>query len=246
MVHCVLLINLCFVHDLYVKLKTGKFPVFVVVACGFYASPSSPLLSGPPPTTTESSSAADLPPCHHHPLPCLPAPPVVRHCSTLPPIPSHCPPPPSPNTIVCQPSSQPSSQPSLTAAAIVRHNHGPLDIPVPIVKLKFIQSLYESPPYKKIGDGAELKARTAKERPRGRAAAYSTRYTWELNNPNPSSMSLCSASFCLAILNTKDQSLGTRNRPSHLRLFDRPLPVLKRVPPLNYICDTRGPPRLTG
>ena len=33
--------------------------------------------------------------------------------------------------------------------------------------MKFIQSTYKSLPYKKIGDGAELKGGTTKERPRG-------------------------------------------------------------------------------
>ena len=39
------------------------------------------------------------------------------------------------------------------------------DVPVSIVK--FIQSTYEGPPYKKIVDGVELKAGTLNEKSRG-------------------------------------------------------------------------------
>ena len=70
----------------------------------------------PPPTSTSSLSAAYLLPCHHHLLPGpLTAAVVVRCCSTLPPIACHWPPPPLPDAVVCQPSSQSS----LIAATIV-------------------------------------------------------------------------------------------------------------------------------
>jgi hypothetical protein len=114
----------------------------------------------PPTTRTVSSSATDLLLCRHHPLLCpLTATAVVRRCSTLPPIACHHPPPLSPDTVVRQPSSQLSS----TAAAIVRHNCQPLDVPVPIVK--FIQFTYEGPPYKKLGMVHNLRQEQQKRDP---------------------------------------------------------------------------------
>ena len=46
---------------------------------------------------------------------------------------------------------------------------------------------------------------------------------------------LCFASFCLAILNTKDQALGTQNRPPPFRLFDQPLTIVRRP----SLCTSR-------
>ncbi len=84
---------------------------------------------------------------------------IVHHCSTLPPIACHSQLPPSPDAVICQLSSQPSS----TAAAIVRRNRRLVYVPIPIVK--FIQSTYEGPRYKKLGMAQILRREQRKRDP---------------------------------------------------------------------------------
>ena len=54
----------------------------------------------------------------------------------------------------------------------------------------------------------------------------------------------CFASFWLAILNTKDQSLGTWHQPSRFHLLYWPLPIVRRPKPCTsclstlYACNT--------
>ncbi len=73
----------------------------IIYTTRLYTSPPLPLLY---PTYNNSIiiCCCFTLPCRHHPLPrSLPATAVVCHCSTLLPIACHCPPPPSPNAIVC-------------------------------------------------------------------------------------------------------------------------------------------------
>ena len=99
-------------------------------------------------------------PCCHHPLPCpLPAAAVLFAALHRP--------------VVCSRLPRHQLSTAATIADSCRHR-GPLpSVSVPIVK--FIKSTYKGPPYKKIGDDAELKAGTTKERPRGHVkSAWST------------------------------------------------------------------------
>ena len=119
----------------------------------------------PPPTMTASLSATNLLPCYHHLLPHpLAVAAVVRHCSTLPPIACHRPPPPLPDAAVARRRRLPAVFPAI----IDRCRHRPTQSSTSRCTSSYseVYAVYIlGPPIQKIGDGAELKAGTTKRDP---------------------------------------------------------------------------------